>query len=222
MVMNIQGEDVRIPVEELTDLEAFCRWAKSPEYPTRGRFSYLHGEFWVDLSMEQLFTHNQVKAEFSEILCRFVKADRSGYFCFDRMFLRNDLADIATEPDGMFISFASIQSEKAQLVEGISGGPLEIVGAPDMVLEVVSDSSVQKDTVELMESYWLAGITEYWLVDVRHDATRFDIFKHGTKGYVASRRQAGGWLKSAVFGRTFHLGQQIDPLGHPEFTLEIR
>ncbi|HUG89872.1 MAG TPA: hypothetical protein VML55_03500, partial [Planctomycetaceae bacterium] len=40
------------------DLESFRRWAKSDELPERGRFSFLDGEIWVDLSREQLFTHN--------------------------------------------------------------------------------------------------------------------------------------------------------------------
>jgi Uma2 family endonuclease len=222
MVMNIQGDDVRIPVEQFTDLAAFCRWAKSPEFPTGGRFSYFHGEFWVDLSMEQLFTHNRLKLRINAALDALTTADKMGYVAEDRMFLRNDRVGFATEPDGMFVSMASIESEKAQLVPGVGGGVVEIVGAPDMVLEVISDSSEQKDTVELMESYWLAGISEYWLVDGRGDNPRFEILKRGNKGYAATRRLAGGWQKSGVFGRTFRLNRHIDALGHPQFNLEIR
>lgn len=52
------GDKTRIP-SWVKDLESFRRWARSDEYPEHGWFSFLHGVFWVDLSMEQLFTHNQ-------------------------------------------------------------------------------------------------------------------------------------------------------------------
>ena len=91
----------------------------------------------------------------------------------------------------------------------------------DMALEVVSDSSVLKDTVTLRDLYAQAGIPEYWLVDVRGERVVFDIFRLTAKGYVATRKQ-GGWLKSAVFGKSFRLLQQTDNLGKPEYTLAVR
>ncbi len=172
--------------------------------------------------MEQLFTHNRVKLRIASALDALITSEDLGYFVADRMLLHNEFADFATEPDGMFISYASIESEKAQLKEGVGAGVVEIVGTPDMVLEVVSDSSEHKDNVELMDLYGQAGIPEYWLVDVRSEPYHFDIFKKAGKGYVATRRLAGGWLKSAVYGRAFHLAAQTDALGHPQFTLEVR
>jgi Uma2 family endonuclease len=91
-----------------------------------------------------------------------------------------------------------------------------------MVLEVVGNSSVRKDTEELVEDYWRAGILEYWLVDARGDAPAFDIFRPGPGGYVRTRRQAGGWLKSHVFGRSFRFTRSTDPLGHPRYGVEVR
>jgi hypothetical protein len=35
-------------------------------------------------------------------------------------------------------------------------------------------------------------------------------------------RKHGGWVKSAVFGKSFRLTEQTDPLGHPEYTLAVR
>ena len=48
-----------------------------------------------------------------------------------------------------------------QLNEGKKGGYVEVEGSPDMVLEVISDSSVRKDDVLLRQGYWDAGIGEY-------------------------------------------------------------
>jgi len=95
------------------------------------------------------------------------------------------------------------------------------MGSPDMVLEVVSPSSVEKDTVILRQLYWKAGVREYWLVDPRGLELHFDILRHAEKSYVATRRQQG-WLKSAVFGKSFRLTKRNDTRGNPVFTLEVR
>jgi hypothetical protein len=44
------------------------------------------------------------------------------------------------------------------LIEGKEEGHVELEGSLDMVLEVVSASSVHKDTVVLRRAYWQAGM----------------------------------------------------------------
>ena len=90
-----------------------------------------------------------------------------------------------------------------------------------MVLEVVSRSSVQKDTRNLREDYWQAGVREYWLIDARPDPLTFDILRHTPRGYRAAPKK-DGWIRSAVFGKSFRLLRGITALGHPQFTLEVR
>ena len=90
-----------------------------------------------------------------------------------------------------------------------------------MVLEVVSRSSVRKDTEVLKEAYWDAGIQEYWLVDARKAPLRFDIFRYTSKGYVPVAKQAS-WLNSKVFAKSFRLTQTKGPQGYPKFTLAVR
>jgi Uma2 family endonuclease len=203
------------------DLESFRRWAHSDDFPERGWFSYLNGEIWADLSMEELFTHNQVKMEYTAVLGSLVRVAQSGYLICDRMLLSNKAADLSTEPDGLFCFWATVQNERIRLIEGAKGGYMELEGSPDMVLEIISRSTVRKDTERLRDLYWRAGITEYWLVDARGAAPRFDIFRHTKDGYVATEAQ-DGWLWSTVFGQAFQLTQQTDPLGHPRYTLLTR
>jgi Uma2 family endonuclease len=76
-----------------------------------------------------------------------------------------------------------------------------------MVLEVLSRSSVRKDRVILRQAYWEAEVREYWLVDARDAPVQFDVLRHTAKGYTASRK-ADGWIKSAVFGKSFRLTQE--------------
>ncbi len=219
MVPIMFEESVRIPAD-IVDLESFRRWARSEEFPEQGWLSYLRGEIWVDLSMEQLFTHNLVKTCFTVVLGGLVEASKRGYFFSDRARLSNPDVDLSTEPDGVFVSYTTVEGLRVRFLEG-KEGHVEIVGSPDMVLEVVSSKSVRKDTQVLRGLYWEAGIPEYWLVDARGKTPRFDLLRRGRRGYTATRPQEG-WLRSGVFGQSFRLTQQPDPLGHPHYTLAVQ
>jgi Uma2 family endonuclease len=217
----VYDESVHIPEGVECSLEAFRQWAHSPEFPKSGRICYLNGEVWVDMSKEQVFSHNQVKQEYNLVIGRLVKVGRLGRYVPDGMLLSNLDANLAVLPDATFVSFKSLRSGRVRLVEGIHEGYLELEGTPDMALEVVSTSSVGKDSEILMDLYWQAGIAEYWLVDVRKDRLSFEIYRHAPKGFVVARKQAA-WVRSKVFSKSFRLTRQDDELGNPEFTLEVR
>ena len=77
------ADQVRIP-SWVNDLESFRRWSRTDGYPERGWVSFLDGEIWVDMGMEQLFFHNQVKTEFTIVLGGLIKSEELGYFFSDR------------------------------------------------------------------------------------------------------------------------------------------
>jgi Uma2 family endonuclease len=217
----LDGQAIHIPAW-VEDHASFRRWAHSDEFPERtGRVCYLAGEVWVDMSKEQIFTHNQVKAEIVRVLGNHAKAERLGRFFPDGVLLSNVEAGLTSQPDGAFVARGTLESGRVRPVEGAKEGYVELEGAPDLVLEVVSDSSVEKDTVTLRQLYWQAGIREYWRVDARGERLRFDILRRTGKGYT-SRRSRGGWAKSEVFGRSFRLTRQADELGNPEYSLEVQ
>jgi Uma2 family endonuclease len=212
-------DKVHIP-SWVVDLDSYRRWAKSDDYPSHGWFSFLDGELWADLSKEQLFTHNLVKTEFTGVVAPLVKAQRLGYFCSDRMLLSHVEANLSTEPDALFAAWDTVRNARLRLVPGADQGFIELEGTPDMVLEIVSPTSVRKDTVRLRELYARAAVAEYWLVNAL-GAPQFEILRLGPGGYEAVEPQ-DGWLTSAVFGRAFRLGRETDPLGHPAYTLAVR
>ena len=213
-------ENVRVP-EWVNDLRSFNRWVDSEEFPEEVRIDYLAGEVWIDMSQEQVWEHNQVKEEYFITLGMLAKTERQGRFFPDGLRVQHPEADLAAVPDGVYILNRTFETLRAVLAGGRAGRPARVEGSPDMVLEVVSDSSVYKDTERLRELYWKAGIPEYWLVDARRAPLTFDILRRTEKGYVSVRKQ-GGWVKSAVFGKSFRLVQGADDLGHPTFTLEVR
>ena len=210
---------IRIP-GWVKDLDSFHRWAGSPEYPDSGWFSYLRGEIWVDADPEEM-NHNQLKGVIAIVVGGLVRAERRCRYFHDRMRLSNVAVDLSSEPDGMFVSRASLKEGRVLLIEGSGDSPVRVEGTPDMVLEVVSEGSVKKDTDVLRELYAKAGIPEYWLVDPTEQPATFELLKLGARGYAAVREQRG-WLKSAVFGKSFQLTQEADEDGHPGYRLAVR
>jgi hypothetical protein len=219
LTVSDHGLTIRVPAW-VTDLAAFRRWAKSGAIPEKSRVSYLAGEKWVDLSMEQVFSHNLVKQAFNLTLGGLVSTHRLGRYHPDGVVLTNVGADLSTMPDGLFVGRGTLAAGGLRTAASPRAGFTELVGTPDMVLEVVSDSSVEKDTVTLSKLYWRAGIAEYWLVDARGERKDFQILRRTARGYSASRKRTP-WLKSSVFGRSFRLTRTVDEFADPEFTLDV-
>lgn len=213
------ADRVEIPLW-VADLDSFRRWMDSGDFPEKGRIDYIKGEVWVDMSKEQVFTHVLVKTRITAVLSEFVEAKEQGLFLGDGILLSNVDADIAVNPDALFASNDALL-DRVRILEGQKEGHVELEGSPDMVLEVVSTSSVRKDTERLRRDYWEAGITEYWLVDARKEPLVFDILRYTPKGYRITPKK-DGWAKSVVFGKSFRLTHRIDALGRSKYTLEVR
>jgi Uma2 family endonuclease len=208
---------IRVPFW-VRDLKSFRRWTLSEEYPDQGKISFLGGKLWVDPSMERDI-HNQIKTQIIIALGTLINAARLGRLYGDNMRLVHPEAGLSTEPDAIFVSQDSLQRQRVQLQQGEQS--LELVGSPDMVLEVVSPTSVEKDTDLLLDLYHKAGVQEYWLVNPLGKALDFRIFKHAARKFTAVRPQEG-WLRSGVFERSFRLKDQTNELKLREFTLETR
>ncbi|MCD8105124.1 MAG: Uma2 family endonuclease [Lachnospiraceae bacterium] len=44
-----------------------------------------------------------------------------------------------------------------------------VYGAPDLVIEILSDSTARKDTTVKLKKYLRAGVREYWIVDLQQE-----------------------------------------------------
>lgn len=216
------GRSIFIPASALS-FAGFRSWVKSDAFPDHVRVTYINQGIYLDMSKEELETHNKVKVEVARVLLNLNRNEKLGVFYGDGALVTNEAAGVSNNPDGVFLSRATIQRQRVQLVsrEGTQGQYLEIVGAPDWVLEVVSNSSVTKDTEDLPAAYHRAGIAEYWLIDARADAIVFHIYRW-RKGSYAAAPIRDGWQRSRVFGKSFRLLRQRDDLGLWEYTLETR
>lgn len=219
---TVFGDSVDVDIPSwVTDLASFCKWVDEPQFPENLPVGWLQGKVWVDMSKEQGFSHNRVRTKITSVLDRLVEGKDLGVLFSEGMFLVNHVGDIAGNPDLLFVSHESLESGHASLIEGADGGVVEIHGTPDMVLEVVSRSSVTKDTRDLFDGYWQSGIQEYWLVDARRSPIVWDIWKYTADGYVTTRKR-DGWVKSNVFDKSFRLIEVKDRSKLPDYRLETR
>jgi Uma2 family endonuclease len=220
IVLEEQG--LTIPASAMT-LSGFRAWAKSDEFPERGRISFIYPEIFVDMSPEELQTHGKVKLAITLALGSLVEKHELGEFYPDRTLVTNETAGVSTEPDGAFASWEALESGRVRLVprEEEPEQFLEVQGTPDWAVEIISNTSVRKDTRRLREAYHRAGIPEYWLIDARGEEIRFEVLQYTPAGYVAAAGR-GGWQRSAVFGRLFRLERRRGRLGLWRYTLRSR
>ena len=213
---------IRIP-PGISDLTAFRRWVHFADLPEKLPVHFLRGDVWVDCERADSLVNVLIRGELVATLASLVKVDRGGIYATAGMLWTNDAAGIATLPDGFFISRHSLKTRRVRFSNG--GNPkaqaTEVVGTPDVVIEIVSDVSEEKDTDWLMSAYHQAGVPEYWVIDARKARPRFHIHKHGKKAFATVRKEAG-WVRSAAFGKSFRLTQSTDAHSYPRFTLEVR
>jgi Uma2 family endonuclease len=213
---------VRIPASAAT-LAGFRAWATSADFPEHVRAAFIDGEIYLDMSNEEPQTHISVKTEVIRVLSTLARDLKQGMFYADGLLVTNAAAGVSNNPDSTFVSWESLDTGRARLVprQGEQGQYTELEGTPDWVLEIVSDSSVQKDTQRLREAYHRAGIREYWLIDARGEAIVFQILHWRKTGYAAAPSQ-GGWQRSRVFGRSFRLVREQGRRGLWTYTLEVQ
>jgi Uma2 family endonuclease len=132
-------------------------------------------------------------------------------------------ADLSSEPDIVVVFHKSLETGQVRLVPKASGEGdryIELEGAPDLVVEIVSDRSVTKDTQRLPQAYWRAGIHEFWLADARGSEVVFKIHLRGAEGYELARSDSAGFQHSAKFNTWFRLIRHVRPAGRWAYALE--
>ncbi len=203
----------RIPTKAMT-FAGFRNWVTSDDFPENVRATFVDDEIYLDKSKEEITTHAAVKAAICQVLMNLVEVAASGRFFLDGVLISNETAGVSNNPDAVFLSFDGLAQGKYRLVPASNDTKkaVEIEGTPDWVLEIISASSVRKDSIQLPRAYYLAGIPEYWLVDARGEAIHFEILRPTDSGYQRVAND-DGWQASSVFNRMFRLERQQDAFG---------
>ncbi len=113
------------------------------------------------------------------------------------------------EPDILFIATANLHRLTANRLEG----------AADVVMEIVSPSSVIRDYHEKWLEYQHAGIGEYWIIEPRQDCTPIRCYQFSPQGYYIPTKpdDQGRYHSAAIRGFWLHptwISQRPLPAAH--------
>lgn len=221
MATSVIIED-SLEVPMIRSLEEFRRWALSDHFPERGRIDYISGSIEVDMSPEDIYCHGVLKTEIIFGLATRNKRIRKGLLLSDCSRVSCSSADLSAEPDILLVSHEAIADGRVTLVPKSTaeeGRYVELDGAVDLVVEIVSDSSARKDTVRLPAAYFRAGVAEYWLIDARGDELVFCIYRRGQSGFEPGTVDAEGFQRSSVMDCRYQLQRRRDETGNWDYDL---
>lgn len=227
IVTPLAGElvfnELRVPAE-VFDFEKFLEWVNSDEFPENVRVTYIDGHIEVEMSPEEIETHNKLKGALHASLWYWNSERQLGEVLEDGARLVHPETNFSAEPDLMFCSWAATESGRVRYAEQVEGSNrfVAVVGSPDLAVEVVSRSSVRKDGVLLKQQYFLAGIQEYWHIDGRGETIDFQLLVRGEQAFEPVAADADGYRRSEVLGGSFLLTRSLNRAGRFDYRMTGR
>lgn len=113
--------------------------------------------------------HNNVMGRLYNVICTYLYHKKSGYAFTDSL-------DVHL-PDGNLFrpDLTVVKSENASIINWQKA----INGVPDMVVEVLSNSTRKKDLTIKKDIYEKNGVKEYWIIDQRGKTVDVFILRNG-------------------------------------------
>ena len=136
----------------MTATQAKLTYADYLETSDDERYELLNGELIEYPSPKEI--HQSVLGDLYLIVAKFIRERSLGkvYFSpFDVVLSDTNVV----QPDILFIS-----NERADIIT-----PDNVQGAPDMVVEILSPATVERDRTVKLDLYAQHGVKEYWMVD---------------------------------------------------------
>jgi Uma2 family endonuclease len=170
------------------------------------------------MSPQNYRRHEPLVRALNLALCGLAQELDLGRYFLPPSWLSHKPCDLSTEPDGFFALWSTLESGELCVNPERE---VEMLGRPDMVLEVVSDSSRRKDLVDHVADYAQTGVREYWIADARTDIVELRILTLG-QGAYADVQAVDGWIPSPLWRRSFRVRELPARAGLPDFRLDIR
>lgn len=149
---------VRKEMETLSRKMTYAAFRKMeiPEGDT-SIYELIHGEVVKRASPNT--PHQRASMRLIRLLDRYNEAKKAGELFHAPYDVYFDEENAGIQPDLVFVS-----NERKFVVRENNG----IVGAPDLIVEIISKSTIDKDRVIKKDLYEQFGVREYWIVDPRN------------------------------------------------------
>jgi Uma2 family endonuclease len=137
------------------------------------RYEVIYGELYL-MSPAPTPIHQLVSAELMYMLQTFIKKNHLGVVLGAPCDVILDPGGTPVEPDILFITRARthIIAEK------------NILGAPDMIMEILSPSNPEHDRITKFNLYQESGVKEYWIVDPQARTIEVLVLREGKYAQV--------------------------------------
>lgn len=150
---------------------------------------------WIDGRVIVLFSgstqHQRIVGFLQTIMGTFVETHNLGEVFIAPYAMKLDPQRRGREPDVLFVS-----QERENIIQ-----PTFIDGAADLVVEVVSPESNERDRVDKFVEYEAAGVREYWLIDFTNQIAEF--YQLDANGRYQLTQITGGVFRSTVLPNFF-------------------
>jgi Uma2 family endonuclease len=150
------------------------------------RYQIIDGELYVNPA--PVTKHQIVALKLAGRLDAFVEEHSLGQVMIAPVDVLLSVTDIV-QPDILFVS-----RERQAIITDAN-----VKGAPDLVIEILSDSTRKLDEISKRQRYEWAGVSEYWIVDPMVEVVR--IYRRGAAGFERAAEvsvETGGALTSPL------------------------
>jgi len=144
-----------VPYDKIS-YERFLEWNGE-----EGWFEWLDGEV-VKMGNPSL-RHQRLSRFLTSILQAWAETKKIGEVIPSPFQLKMDFRPSGRQPDVMFVSNENLFRLEKQYVDGTA----------DLVIEIVSPESLERDMLDKFNEYEKAGVKEYWIIDDRTRTANF-------------------------------------------------
>ncbi len=153
------------------------------QLPEQDRRELIGGDFYVVPAPS--FRHQHIVANLGLILSGYIRAKAIGevlWAPFDVVLSEHDVV----QPDILYIS-----NERRHIITEANAS-----GAPDLVIEVLSPSTAERDKDLKLSLYARHGVREYWIVDPNENSV--DVMELSAEGFEKTTSYSSGAISSSV------------------------
>lgn len=169
-----------------------AEYYQRPEYEEHDLIQLINGE--VIVGMPPILKHQSIVGEIFFLLMTIArKLGGKAYTSPVEVYLDEDNV---FEPDVVFVAPDNLAITQQD--------PKRMVGAPNLVVEVLSPSTAKYDRQEKYQAYERHGVDEYWIVDPLHET--IEVWNIGDD---ATYKRQGAFAGDDVFASTV-LGESIN------------
>lgn len=119
--------------------------------------------------------HNELAHELEHAIRQYVRSRRLGRVSGDILVILDEAKDLAYAPDIVFVATENLE----RIREG------KVDGSPDLVVEVLSPTTMHEDVGKKKRIYHAYGVQWYWIVDMERQV--IEEYRWTSEGYLLTQ-----------------------------------